>query len=107
MKKIDVGQLSTNAEQAEKLLKILANRNRLMLLCHLVDGERTAGELEELVGLSQSALSQHLGRLRKEGIIKNRREAQRLYYSLKDEKAKQILVTMYELYCSPKYSGRI
>lgn len=102
MKNIDFKKLNRSAGQAEELLKILANRNRLMLLCHLVGGEHTAGELEQLVGLSQSALSQHLTRLREAGIIEFRRDAQRLYYSLRDKKAQRILETMYELYCSPK-----
>ncbi len=74
-----------NVQAATELLKTLANPGRLMVLCHIVKQERTVNELEKLVGLGQSALSQHLSRLRYEGIVEHRREGQSVYYALKDE----------------------
>ena len=95
-----ISEMEENAQEASKLLKSLANPNRLMVLCHLSKDECTVGELEKLVGLSQSALSQHLARLRDEGIVECRREAQSMFYSVKDEKAKQLLSSLYDLYCN-------
>ncbi len=94
-----IEQMQENAQAASRLLKTLANPHRLMILCHLVKGEHAVGELEHLVGLSQSALSQHLARLREEGIVSSRREAQKIYYSLKDDKAESVLQALYGLYC--------
>ena len=94
-----ISEMEANAQEASKLLKSLANPNRLMVLCHLSKGECTVGELEKLIGLSQSALSQHLARLREEDIVECRREAQSMFYSVKDEKTKQLLSSLYELYC--------
>lgn len=92
--------MQVNAADAANLLKILANPARLLVLCALVTREHTAGELEELVGLSQSAVSQHLARLRNEGIVSTRRQGQNIYYSLSDEHARQILEKMHEIYCA-------
>lgn len=100
MQRIDLKKMESSATAAEDLLKILANRNRLLILCSLVQREHTVGELEQLVGLSQSALSQHLARLREAGVVNCRREAQRIYYSIADMKAKQLLETLYSIYCS-------
>lgn len=93
-------QMRLNAAEAEALLKSLANANRLMVLCHLVNGERNVGELERLVGLSQSALSQHLARLREQGILACRREGTTMYYRIADEKAMQVLGLLHGIYCS-------
>lgn len=92
--------LEDKAEQASRLLKSLANERRLLILCHLIKSEKSVGELEKLVGLSQSALSQHLARLRKEALVVTRREAQTIYYSVASSDAKAVLATLYELYCS-------
>ena len=92
--------MRNNAEQASALLKSLANPNRLLLLCALVNREHTVGELEMLTGLSQSALSQHLARLREEQIVSTRREAQRIFYALEDPGARALLETMHRIYCA-------
>ena len=92
-------ELGDNAKDASKLLKAMGNEKRLMILCHLVDGEMSVGALEKLVVLSQSALSQHLARLRNDGFVKTRRDAQTIYYSLKGDEAKQVMGTLHSIYC--------
>ena len=70
-----------------------------MILCKLAIGEWSVGELEDVVGLSQSALSQHLARLRRDNLVKTRREAQTIYYSLAGEEASRVIETVYEVFC--------
>ena len=82
---MDANQLQRRAHEASELLKALGNAHRLMILCQLVEGEKSVGELVRSIGLSQSALSQHLARLRRDGIVNTRRSAQTIYYSLEDE----------------------
>lgn len=94
-----IAEMEHNAMEVSRLLKLLANPNRLMVLCHLIKGECTVGELERRIGLSQSALSQHLTKLREEQIVVSRREAQSMYYSVQDEKTQRLLSVLYELYC--------
>ena len=94
--------MQQNAGAASELLKTLANPSRLMVLCNIVKQERTVSELEKLVGLNQSALSQHLSRLRHEGIVYCRREAQNAFYSLQDERARRVLETLHEIFCETK-----
>jgi len=94
-------EMEQAAAAASRLLKALANERRLMILCHLSESERSVGELERLVGLSQSALSQHLARLREDGLVKTRRAAQTIYYSLDGEAAPRVIAVLYELYCAP------
>lgn len=77
----------------------MGNPHRLVVLCQLMTGERSVGELERLVGLSQSALSQHLARLRRDGLVKTRRSAQTIFYSLYGDEAQAVLATLYRLYC--------
>lgn len=96
---MDLEVMRANATQASALLKSLANPSRLMVLCALVNREHTVGELEDITGLSQSAISQHMARLREEKIVATRREAQWIYYSLADDAVKAILATMHELFC--------
>lgn len=98
-KNMDLSIMRENAAQASALLKSLSNPSRLMVLCALVNREHTVGELEEITGLSQSAISQHMARLRDEKIVSTRREAQWIYYSLADDAVKAILATMHDLYC--------
>ena len=74
---------------------------RLMILCELLKGERCVAELEEIVSLSQSALSQHLARLRRNHLVKTRRESQTIYYSIADPGVKKIIGALYDLYCGP------
>jgi DNA-binding transcriptional ArsR family regulator len=97
---MDFSVMQLNASNAASLLKTLANPSRLLVLCALVSREHTAGELEELVGLSQSAVSQHLARLRTERIVSTRRQGQNIYYALSDANAKRVLETMHDIYCS-------
>lgn len=97
---MDLDTMQRNASDAAELLKTLANPSRLLVLCALVTREHTAGELESLVGLSQSAVSQHLARLRIQGIVDTRRDGQKIYYSLSNDDARQILETMHGLYCA-------
>ena len=88
---MNIMPLQNKAHDASRFLKAISNKHRLLILCNLVDSERSVGELEEIVGLSQSALSQHLARLRKEDVVKTRREAQTIYYSLQDENVVDVL----------------
>jgi len=103
---MDAQDLQASAAQASKLLKAMSNERRLMVLCHLGGGERSVGELERLVGLSQSALSQHLARLRRDGLVTTRREAQTIYYSLASADVKAVIATLYGLYCAPDAAKR-
>lgn len=91
--------LLPRAAEAETLLKALANRHRLMILCELHDGERPVNALAESVGLSQSALSQHLARLRGDELVKTRRDAQSIYYSLSNPAVTRVIALLHEIYC--------
>ena len=88
-----------NARHASCLLKAMSNQHRLLILCQLVGGEKCVGELERLIGLSQSAMSQHLSRLRRDNLVKTRRQAQTIYYSLAGDEASSVLEALYALYC--------
>ncbi len=96
---IDFAAMADNVEQAEQMLKILANKNRLMILCSLQDGEMSVSELNEAVPLAQSALSQHLAALRKVQIVATRRESQTIYYRVVDKNVVSILATLHGLFC--------
>jgi ArsR family transcriptional regulator, virulence genes transcriptional regulator len=97
---INLVDLAPKAEAAEAFLKALGNRHRLMVLCELHKGELSVSKLQETVGLSQSSLSQHLARLRKDGLVKTRRESQSIFYSLADEKVSRVIALLYELFCA-------
>src|SRR5690606_9138202 len=88
-----------HAGEAAKLLKALANERRLQVLCLLAGGERSVGDINELLALSQSALSQHLAVLREEGLVDTRREAQTIYYSLAPGPAGAVMETLYGIFC--------
>lgn len=92
-------QMRAAAHRAAALMKALSHESRLMILCHLAEGEKSVGTLEDLVGLSQSALSQHLARLRRDGLVATRRQAQTIYYRLNGEEAVRVIGLLYELYC--------
>lgn len=98
---MDRSELEQNARKASALLKAMANERRLLVLCHLAHGEKSVSELERLVGLSQSALSQHLARLRRDGLVATRRAAQTIFYSLSGREAGAVMETLYNLYCEP------
>lgn len=93
---------AAKAGEAAALLKALAHEARLMVLCQLLDGEHSAGALQEGSELSQSALSQHLARLREEGLVTTRRAAQTIYYRLADPNVARVLETLAAIYCPPK-----
>lgn len=99
--KIDSKLMERAADQASDLLKALSNRHRLLIICQLIDGECSVGELATLLGLRDSTVSQHLALLRKDGLVSARREAQTIYYSIASEPARQILKTLYQAYCTP------
>ncbi len=90
------------ADQASELLKALANRHRLLIICQLIDGERSVGELAEFLNLRDSTVSQHLALLRKDGLVSARREAQTIFYSIASEPAREVLKTLYQAFCAPK-----
>lgn len=91
-----------NAGKAAAMLKMLSHEARLLVLCDLVGSERTAGELVESSGLSQSALSQHLAKLREEGLVETRREGQTIHYRLADGNTAKLIETLHGLYCGRK-----
>lgn len=95
------GLMAAKAGEAASLLRALAHEARLMVLCRLVDGEHSAGELQSRSGLSQSALSQHLAKLRAEGLVATRRDAQTIYYRLADRNVEKIIAALAEIYCPP------
>ena len=97
-----VEAMESRADEAARLLSALGQTKRLMVLCRLVDQEMSVGALAESVGLGQSALSQHLARLRDLGIVATRREAQTIYYRLASENARRLITLLYELYSSPE-----
>lgn len=94
-----VAQLQANAVRAAKFLKSMANPARLMVLCQLSIGESSVGELERIVGISQSGLSQHLAVLRREGIVKTRRVGQTILYSLAGREAALVMDVLYDMFC--------
>lgn len=96
---LDTSQMQLAAREACALLRAVANEHRLIILCSISQGERTVGELQQLLPLSQSALSQHLARLRRDGLVSRRRSGQHIYYSLPPGPVERILETLYELFC--------
>lgn len=92
-------ELQKRADRATALLKALSNSSRLLILCQIAGGEKSVGELQRRVGLSQPGLSQHLALLRRKGIVATRREAQTIYYSLASREAEAVMATLYEVFC--------
>lgn len=90
-----------NVDDATAFLKKLANRDRLLVACALVEGERSVRELEDLLGIRQPGLSQQLAELRAAGMIEGRKEGKAVFYRLSDPKVKALIGTMYELFCAP------
>lgn len=97
--KMNLAELQSRAQRASGLLKAMSNPVRLLVLCQLAEGEKSVGELERVVEVSQSALSQHLALLRSRGLVKFRREGQTLYYSLAGVEAPALLAALYQIYC--------
>ena len=99
----DMLALEQKAAEAARLLRLLANERRLLLLCHLAGaGELSVSAMAGMVGLSQPALSQHLARLREDGLVATRNAAQAVFYRLADPKAARLLEVLRELYCPPE-----
>ena len=98
--------LAARAEEASRVLKLIANERRLLLLCHLADaGEMTVGGLAAAVGLGQSALSQHLARMRQDGLVTFRRDGQTLHYRIADPNAATFLAALKTIFCSPSQTS--
>ena len=98
---LDSAQLQASAAAAARLLRALANEHRLLILCHLVEGEMSVGQLQAVIGLSQSALSQHLAVLREEGLVATRRESQTIRYRIDDPAALRVVETLADIFCPP------
>ena len=96
-----MGELQRSARRAVPLLKAMSNPSRLVILCQLCEGERSVGELEEEVGLSQSGISQHLAVLRREHVVATRRERQTVFYSLASEEVAALMATLHRVFCKP------
>jgi len=96
---VDLVRLQQSAAHAATLLKVMANSNRLIILCQLAEGEKSVGELESVVGLSQSALSQQLSVLRQQGVVTTRRAAQSIFYSLASEEVQTVMLALHDVFC--------
>ena len=96
---LDLADLEEKASEVSGLLRVMSNQWRLLILCNLAQGEHSVQQLQKLVGLGQSALSQHLAILRYEGLVSTRREAQSIFYSISSLEAETLLGTLYEIYC--------
>ncbi|HIF89695.1 MAG TPA: ArsR family transcriptional regulator [Candidatus Thioglobus sp.] len=97
--KLNVSEMRKNAESSAAFLKLLANPSRLLVLCNLIEGERCVGDLEKDLDISQSALSQHLSKMRDEGIVKADKQGQHVFYSISDSNVVEILNVLYDLFC--------
>lgn len=98
---LDSGRMVQAADRASDLLKSLANRNRLLILCQLMAGERSVGDLAGRLGVRDSTVSQHLALLRRDGLVAARREGQTIWYSIASIPARQVLDVLYQHYCQP------
>ncbi len=98
-KNSNIENMEKNSKKAESMLKILANSKRLMILCHLLKTEKTVGELSDLVNLSQSALSQHLAKMRALNLVETKKIGQEVFYRIENIEVEAILMTLYLIYC--------
>ena len=96
---LNVDRMGERARDASDFLKALAHESRLMILCDLLRGERSVGELETLLSQRQSSVSQQLARLRLEGLVSARRDGKTIYYSISSDKVRSIIVVLYDLFC--------
>lgn len=99
MIKMEIEKLEDRADEASQLLSAMANPKRLLILCNLLDQEMNVTELGVRIDLGQSPLSQHLARLRALGLVKARRDGQQVYYGLASDEVRQVLQTLYRIYC--------
>lgn len=102
MQDADIDLLKSSAGDATRFLKAIANRNRLLILCHLIDGEKSVGELERVIGLRQPTLSQQLARLRVGHLVRTRRDSKSVYYSIADADIGSVLTVLYSKFCAPR-----
>lgn len=98
---VDAEEMRAHADDAARLLKALSNSSRLMVLCSLAQGELSVGQINERVPLSQSALSQHLAVLRRDGLVQTRRSAQAIFYRLAEGPAGRVIETLHDIFCGP------
>lgn len=96
---VEMDKMADNAMLAANFLKAISHEGRLMILCHLASGEKTVTELESLLSARQASVSQQLSRLRLEGLVTPRRDGKAIYYSLTDDRPKQIMEIVYDLFC--------
>ena len=99
--KIQIVDMLVAADEATALLKALANRHRLIILCQLIEQERSVGELAALLEIRNSTVSQHLALLRKDGLVTARRDGQTIWYSIDSPQAREMVRTLYRIYCAP------
>lgn len=92
-------EMAGRAADAAAFLKALSHEGRLMILCHLSSSEKSVTALEELIGVRQAAVSQHLARLRSEGLVDARRDGKTIYYTIKDPKVRAMIALVYEMFC--------
>ena len=102
---LDIESMRAAAGEATAILGVLANTNRLLLMCQLSQGEKCVGELEELLDLHQPTLSQQLGVLRSAGLVNTRRDGKKIHYSVADARVLALLGTLYQLYCPQARDG--
>lgn len=101
LKGLDPAALEARATEAEAFLRPLASRHRLMILCTLLEGEKSVGDLVRRLGLGQSNLSRHLATLREEGLVATRRDGVVIHYRIASERVRPILAELYRLFCTP------
>ncbi len=99
--RLDPSAMLSAADRASELLKSLGNRHRLLILCQLARAERSVGELAAFLGLRDSTVSQHLSLLRKDGLVRTRREGQTIWYAIASEPAARLLETLFDVFCKP------
>ena len=101
VEKPEIAELQARAGDASRFLKLLANQDRLMVVCGLVNGEKSVRELEDGLGIRQPGLSQQIAGLREAGLIQGRKEGKHIFYRLSDPKAAELVATLYRLFCAP------
>lgn len=99
---LGIEKFRERAGDAARLLRVLSNESRLMILCQLGEGEMQVGRIQALVGLSQSALSQHLAVLREQGLVATRREGTAVFYRIQDPAALKVIAVLAEIFCPPE-----
>ncbi len=97
--KLNVNEMRKNVESSSAFLKLLSNPTRLLILCNLIESERCVGDLEKDLNISQSALSQHLSKMRDKGIVKSEKQGKHVFYSISDSNVEDIINVLYKLFC--------